>query len=216
MCAGCVGWAVLRKTEEFLMQFRLTAIVIAGLLGLGAVDAAQAAHHRHFGHLRHHIDYARTAFGDEFCADRPWSCNGSPDRRETRHAGRHHGLAASDLIGTLQSKVLEIESACGSHLISGYRPGARVAGSGRPSLHSVYPARAADLSGNPGCIYAHLHGWQGGYSTDYGRVRHVHVSYSPPGDGYLGGREWHARFAHYGGGHHHGYASRHHHRLAMR
>jgi hypothetical protein len=134
-----------------------------------------------------------------------------------RHAGRHHGVAASDLIGVLQSKVVEIESACGAHLVSGYRPGARVAGSGRPSLHSVYPARAADLSGNPGCIYAHLHGWQGGFSIDYGRVRHVHVSYSPPGDGYLGGREWHSRFAHYGGGRHrHGYASRHHHRLAMR
>jgi hypothetical protein len=71
------------------------------------------------------------------------------------------------------------------------------------------------LSGNPSCIYSHLQGWAGGYSTDYGHVRHVHVSYSPPGSGYLAGREWHARFAHYSGGHH-GYAHRHHRRYAQR
>ena len=36
-----------------------------------------------------------------------------------------------------------------------------------------------------------LRGWPGGYSTDYGRVRHVHIS--------LGGREDGIRFAHRGG-----------------
>ena len=124
-------------------------------------------------------------------------------------------MSLSDLTSTLATKVSEIVHSCGARLISGYRPGARVAGTGHASLHSAYPARAADLSGNPSCIYSHLHGWQGGYSTDYGSVRHVHISYSPPGSGYLAGREWHARFAHYGGGHH-GFARRHHHRVAMR
>ncbi|MBO0758161.1 MAG: hypothetical protein J2P54_20120 [Bradyrhizobiaceae bacterium] len=134
----------------------------------------------------------------------------APHSDHAHSAHRHgHGPALSDLTPTLANKVSEIMSACGARLISGYRPGARVAGSGHPSLHSVYPSRAADLAGNPHCIYANLQGWPGGYSNDYASVRHVHISYSPPGTGYLGGREWHARFAHFGGGHH---LTRHHHR----
>lgn len=133
----------------------------------------------------------------------------------SRHHQRHHvhgdiQARISDLDHTLAVKVVELKEACGSRLISAHRPGARIAGSGHPSLHSVYPARAADMSGNPSCIYAHLQGWRGGYSIDYGRVRHVHISWSPPGSGYLAGKEWHARFAHYGGGgHHHRYARHH-------
>jgi hypothetical protein len=201
-----------------MMYNRLTTIVFAGVLGLATVEAAQAARH-HYNHAGY-VHYA--SLGGDFCTDRPWTCEGSPVQREISHSARRgrleharHGLSASDLIGALQSKVSEIVSSCGARLVSGYRPGARVAGSGHPSLHSVYPARAADVSGNPSCIYAHLQGWQGGYSTDYGRVRHVHLSYSPPGTGYLAGKEWHARFAHYAGGHHR-YARHHHHRLAMR
>jgi hypothetical protein len=56
------------------------------------------------------------------------------------------------------------------------------------SLHAS--GRAVDISGNPKCIYRALAGWPGGYSTDYARIRHVHISYAP------GGREWGARFAH--------------------
>jgi hypothetical protein len=205
-----------------MMYNRLTAIVIATMFGLATVASAAAAHHRGHASGRYFL-YAST--GDNYCGDRPWTCGATAVQREmsrtahrTRighaHASRHGGLSVGDLTSGLQGKVAEIISACGARLISGYRPGARVAGSGHPSLHSTYPARAADLSGNPGCIYAHLHGWQGGYSTDYGHVRHVHISYSPPGSGYLAGREWHARFAHYGGGHHR-YVRRHH-RIAMR
>jgi hypothetical protein len=206
-----------------MMYNRLTTIVIATIASLAAVASAAAAHHRgHHGSGRYYL-YAPA--GDSYCSDRAWGCGATPVQREishaahrTRighaHASRHGGLSVADLTSGLQGKVSEIISACGARLISGYRPGARVAGSGHASLHSTYPARAADLSGNPGCIYAHLHGWQGGYSTDYGSVRHVHISYSPPGSGYLAGREWHARFAHYGGGHHR-YARRHH-RFAMR
>lgn len=150
-----------------------------------------------------------------FCAAMPIALLAHPaDAKARKH--HHHRMAShrhdiqahrSDLINVLASKVGEIQSACGSHLISAYRPGARIAGTGHPSLHSLYPARAADLSGNPSCIYAHLRGWQGGYSIDYGRVRHVHVSWSPPGSGHLAGKEWHARFVHGGGSHH--YARRH-------
>lgn len=100
-------------------------------------------------------------------------------RAESRLAGVHAPLAA---------KAREIESACGSRVISGVRH-TRVAGSRRWSLHAS--GRAVDMQGNPGCIYAHLRGWSGGYSTDYGRVRHVHIS--------LGGREDGIRFAHRGG-----------------
>ena len=71
------------------------------------------------------------------------------------------------------------------------------------SLHAS--GRAVDMKGNPSCIYAHLHGWPGGYSIDYGRVHHVHIS--------LGGREDGLRFAH--GGHRRHYAHRRHHRYAM-
>jgi len=222
-----------------MMLNGLTTIVIAGALSFGAASMANAAG-RH--HDRTDATVRLAAFGTStgYCSERQWVCEGSGPsdgmtasrairgghlRVTARHA--HRGPAVSDLVSALRSKVSEIMSACGSHLISGYRPGARVAGTGHASLHSVYPARAADLQGNPSCIYSRLQGWAGGYSTDYGRVRHVHLSYSPPGSGYLAGREWHARFAHYGGGYHHRYGrvahhhyygrvARHHRHYAMR
>jgi hypothetical protein len=213
------------------MSSRLATILVAGLLSLGLVTTASASHHHHHRSVSiHYLQYASLdASLGTFCAEHPSSCQASPVQREMSHAadrvrsshvhrhGRAHGygLALSDLTPTLAKKVSEIMSACGSKLISGYRPGARVAGSGHPSLHSLYPSRAADVSGNPHCIYAHLEGWAGGYSTDYGRVRHVHISYSPPGSGYLSGREWHARFVHFGGGHHR-FTQRRHRRYAMR
>jgi hypothetical protein len=108
----------------------------------------------------------------------------------------------------LASKAEEIVTSCGSHVISTYRPGAHIAGTSHASLHASH--KAFDIEGNAPCIYAHLQGWSGGYSVDYGRVRHVHVS--------LGGREDGIRFVHHahhsyyasydeGRGHHH----RHHH-----
>ncbi len=130
------------------------------------------------------------------------SCLGSPTviRAVTRAPmGYRLALSRLSLDGLpyqLTAKIQELESVCGSRVISAYRPGARVRGSGRLSLHGFH--EAADLAGNPGCIYAHLQGWPGGYSTDYGRVRHVHISYSPSS-----GREMGARFAHYSGHRHH-------------
>lgn len=115
-----------------------------------------------------------------------------PMRVVTRHALK----ALAGFPAPLVAKVEEIVSACGSRIASAHRPGARVAGSGRQSLHAI--KRAVDVSGNPKCIYAHLRGrWPGGYSTDYWSApggRHVHISYSPRG------REWGARFVHWHSG----------------
>ncbi len=127
------------------------------------------------------------------------ACLGSPTViRAVTRAPMGYRLSRLSLDGLpyqLVAKVQELESACGSRVISAYRPGARVRGSGRLSLHGFH--EAADVSGNPGCIYAHLQSWPGGYSTDYGRVRHVHISYS------ASGREMGSRFAHWQPHRHH-------------
>jgi hypothetical protein len=86
----------------------------------------------------------------------------------------------------LSYKANELIQNCGSRVISSFRPHARVRGSRRMSLHAV--GKAIDVQGNPACIYSHLHGWRGGYSIDYGKVHHVHIS--------LGGREDGLRFKH--------------------
>lgn len=129
--------------------------------------------------------------------------------KDSTLAGYSKHIEKSSKVGNLTpalaAKVREILAACdGTRLTSSYRPGARVRGSGRPSLHSQYPSKAADLAGNPACIRKHLAGWKGGLSTDYAAVRHYHVSYDP------NGREWGRRFAHYGSRyarHHRRYAS---------
>lgn len=122
-------------------------------------------------------------------------------RKHHRHRHHHHRYhydhSSTSLAGQpypLQAKISEIISACGSHVISGFRRGAHVAGTNRLSNHARN--HADDISGNPSCIYAHLHGWPGGYSIDYGRVHHVHISYDHS-------HEWGARFAHYTHLHHH-------------
>ncbi len=109
------------------------------------------------------------------------------DRRFARRVLRAE-IRLDGIYAPLAAKAREIESACGSRVISGLRH-TRVAGSRRWSLHAS--GHAVDMQGNPGCIYARLRGWSGGYSTDYGRVRHVHIS--------LGGREDGIRFARRGG-----------------
>jgi hypothetical protein len=92
------------------------------------------------------------------------------------------------LVAPLAHKAAEISAACGARVISAVRH-TRVAGTGRMSLHAS--GQAVDMRGNPGCIYRMLSGWPGGYSTDYGRAGHVHISW--------GGREQGLRFAHGGG-----------------
>ena len=82
----------------------------------------------------------------------------------------------------LVEKVLEIQKACGSKVVSTIDR--------RPNKSNHPKGKAVDMVGNPSCIYAQLKGWKGGYSTDYGRVKHVHISYNP------GGQEWGLKFAH--------------------
>lgn len=107
-----------------------------------------------------------------------------------RGAGCRSGIGSlSCVVPPLAAKAREIVKACGSTVVS--------AVAGRPNRSDHPIGRAVDLAGNPRCIYAHLKGWPGGYSTDYGRVGHVHISYNP------GRQEWGMRFAHGGGRHHH-------------
>lgn len=134
------------------------------------------------------------------------SCPGTvePTQRRARRAGRA-SISLAGLPAPLVAKVREIEAACGSIVVSAYRPGARIP-TGQISNHARH--KAADVRGNPRCIYAHLHGWPGGYSTDYARAPggpHVHISYNP------NGMEWGARFVHHGRSRH---AKRRHHHVA--
>jgi hypothetical protein len=107
------------------------------------------------------------------------------------HAKRHRiassrSVSLAGVTPVLASKARQIASDCGSSIISAVS---------RRGIRSNHPAgRAVDMRGNPSCIYAHLKGWPGGYSTDYAAVSHVHISYNP------GGQEWGMHFTH-GGGH---------------
>jgi hypothetical protein len=109
--------------------------------------------------------------------------------------------SVAGIVPALASKVAQIQSSCpGAQVISGLRH-TRIRGTGRMSLHAT--GEAVDMRGNPSCVYAQLRDWPGGYSTDYGRVQHVHISLA------ANGREAGLRFAHGGGRHHrHRHASR--------
>lgn len=126
-----------------------------------APSYARGAHHRH--HAAHHRAHHAVAHA----------------RRSPRPV--HEAAHAGNVIAALDAKVAELTADCGARVISGYRPGARVAGTGRVSEHAYGHAR--DVRGNYACIYRHLAGWTGGYSTDPGRVGHVHVSLGGPEDG---------------------------------
>jgi hypothetical protein len=119
---------------------------------------------------------------------------------EIRDAGPSKSLAS--VAAPLAAKAREIQSVCGSRIISAVRHTYIAGTGGRLSLHAS--GRAIDIAGNPSCIYARLNGWPGGVSVDYGRVRHVHFSYAP------GGAEWGTRFNHYSGGRHRRHARRRH------
>lgn len=115
-------------------------------------------------------------------------------RRAVEPAYASQGYS-SGLVGPLQAKLASIQAACpGTHAISGIRH-TRIAGTRRMSLHAQ--GKAVDVRGPYGCIYAQLKGWSGGYSTDAGRMQHIHISYDD-----AGGREMGLRFAHGGGRRH--------------
>lgn len=164
-------------------MLRITGIVLACLFFMAP---AEARHHRvshgiqqhrvhHHAH-RHHVKHYRK------------------HHRIRRHRGDSEVRSTSGLVATLAAKVKELQSDCGSRMISGVRQ-TYIAGTNRISLHAF--GKAADMSGNPACMYAHLKGWRGGYSIDYARMGHIHVSFDIEG-----GREMGLRFVH-GGGHRH-------------
>jgi hypothetical protein len=115
-----------------------------------------------------------------------------PRELETRSA---EGVSMAGVVPALAAKVAQIQSACpGAHVISAVRH-TRIRGSRHMSLHAT--GEAVDMRGNPSCVYAQLRDWPGGYSTDYGRAQHIHISLA------ANGREAGLRFAHGGGRHHH-------------
>lgn len=166
--------------------------VAAGLsvLVLASAASAYVRHHRGVASAGHHAQTMQ-----------PWNW-GYQGERQRRHAVRyarhrlrrsaHHDTAPLGCLpAELRAKVVEIIGACGTHVLRTFTPGALIAGTQHLSEHAF--CRAADLAGNPMCIYAHLRGFRGGISTDYGRMRHVHVSWHP------GGWEQGVRFVHGGG-----------------
>jgi hypothetical protein len=117
-----------------------------------------------------------------------------------REAVAPAGTSMTGVVAPLAAKVAEIQSACpGAHVISSIRH-TRIHGTRHMSLHAT--GEAVDMRGNPSCIYAQLRDWSGGYSTDYGRVQHVHISLA------ANGREAGLRFAHGGGRGHRRFAKR--------
>ena len=91
------------------------------------------------------------------------------------------------VVPKLAAKITDIVGTCGSEVVSTVRH-TYVAGTHHISQHAN--GTAVDITRNPRCIYSMLRGWPGGYSTDYRRVGHVHIS--------LGGRESGRRFVHGG------------------
>jgi hypothetical protein len=89
---------------------------------------------------------------------------------------------------TLAAKARQIIKACGSRVISGRR-NTFIARTRKRSLHAS--GQAVDMAGNPKCMYRMLKGWQGGYTIDYGAVKHIHIS--------IGGNEVGKRFRHHKG-----------------
>jgi len=122
----------------------------------------------------------------------------APFRRAHRRYSHHrvhaqHRLPSlAGIVEPLAEKTRQIVQACSSHVISAVRH-TFIKHTKRISLHAY--GKAVDLQGNPSCMYSLLHAWPGGYSTDYQRVKHIHLSYDPQSR-----REWGARFVH--GGHH--------------
>jgi len=115
------------------------------------------------------------------------------------------GVSMAKAPEPLQEWMRKVAGACaGFKAISVCRPGARVRGTGRISLHAS--CRAVDFQVRDySCAQKVLKGFPGGLSTDPHRVAHLHASWAP------NAREWKARFAHGGGRSYHAkrYAKRH-------
>lgn len=111
-----------------------------------------------------------------------------PVERESKTTA---STSMAGVVPALAAKVAQIQTTCpGAHVISAVRH-TRIRGSRHMSLHAT--GEAVDMRGNPSCVYAQLRDWPGGYSTDYGRAQHIHISLA------ANGREAGLRFTHGGG-----------------
>jgi hypothetical protein len=176
------------------------------------ISAARKFHGKRYVHHRksyRHRSVRRFARGSRFSYRHHRAARFAHRARKARlHAWRHHrraglrhrlavrrnSVSTAGLPRPLVAAIHRVQTACpGFRVISAFRPGARIRGSGRLSLHARN--RAADIAGgNYRCAYRVLAGFPGGISTDAWRVKHIHLSWNP------GGQEWGLRFAH-GGGH---------------
>jgi hypothetical protein len=143
---------------------------------------------RHDQMARHHQIVKKHVQAKKYRITRQAHGQRKVGRAAKRHAGKARGVSLAGVTPVLAAKARQIVASCGSTIVSA------VSHRGTRSNHPS--GRAVDLRGNPGCVYAQLKGWPGGYSTDYAAAGHVHISYNP------GGQEWGLRFAH--GKHGHG------------
>ena len=151
---------------DLAMAACVTVVAISSAL----VSPAHSRAYHHHGHRYHYYSHHEVA-GDRFVFCGLWWCEEAlrPARARKvrsstvwfsdRERGRNSGGLGS-VNGTLAAKASEIVASCGSTVISSFRSGARIAGSGHASLHAS--GRAVDVKGNPRCIYSHLQGWPGG------------------------------------------------------
>jgi hypothetical protein len=132
----------------------------------------------------------------------PWAGEGVPPSvrrgrymRHTHTGGSARSVSTAGMPAPLVAAIDSVQRQCpGFRVISGFRRGARVRGSGRASLHASN--RAADIAGGSfQCAYRVLADFQGGLSIDATAVKppHVHLSWAP------GSSEFGRRFAHYHG-----------------
>jgi hypothetical protein len=123
------------------------------------------------------------------------SAPGRRARGRDRAARPRAGVSTAGMPPQLIAAIADVQRQCpGFRVTSGFRRGARVRGSGRPSLHASN--KAVDIAGGSfTCAYAVLAGFGGGMTTDAHRVRppHIHLSWAP------GSGEFGRRFAHFHG-----------------
>jgi hypothetical protein len=172
---------------------RTAIFVVAGLMLLGTAASAYVKHRHHHAqnkqakaihHASHLLHHAQNKQAKAF--------HHASHLLRRAHAVHPEAAPLGCLPAELRAKVVEIVGVCGSHVIRTFTPGALIFGTHYLSEHAF--CRAADLAGNPTCIYAHLRGFRGGVTTDYARMAHVHVSWHP------GGWEQGVRFVHRGYG----------------
>ena len=90
-----------------------------------------------------------------------------------RYAKQRRSAVAYSGGASLSEIVARLQSQCGAKIISSVRPGARTP-FGVQSCHAT--GQAVDMTGNYACMYSVLRSWPGGYTTDSGRCRHIHIS----------------------------------------